>query len=186
MRTAKFTRYKPKRWHPEFDLIILASFTGEKNEEIGKRFGYTKEHISNILCSEEAEKVRQKLRSNIDKELELSVNTRMKAISDTALKRVEDFISNDDLARSSPFMFVDRAFRAAQLSGISNEGKNGSKVEVNVLNQTQNNVGNEVIDRMALALERSNEVSLLHSGLDPTKQINVRANIPRSEEDRQS
>lgn len=174
MRAAKFERYKPRRWHPEFDLIVLASFAGESNEAIGKRFGYTKEHISNILCSEEARLVRDKLRAKINDNLDLNVSDRMKSIAEISLKRVENFIGNDELAEKSPFLFVDRCFRAAQMSGISSEGKgNSAKIEVNNITNTQNNIGNEVIDRIALALERSNEVKELHSGLDPTKQIKL-------------
>lgn len=189
MRAAKFTRYQPKRWHPEFDLIVFASFSGQTNKEIGDKFGYTEVHISNILCSPQAEEVRKKLKVKVEAGIEGTIEQRFKGISEKALQRIENFISNDEIAIKSPFLFVDRAFRAAQIAGISQEknGNSGAKVDINVQNNTQinqTNVGNEVIDRIALALEQSNEVTRLHAGLDPDKQIaleNVRPSERRED-----
>lgn len=167
-REAQFRRYRPKRWHPEFDLIVYASFAGESNTDIARKFGYTPQHISNILCSEHAEKIRETLREKISDEGDKSIAARMKVTSDKAVERMEKFMNNDELFEKSPFAFIDRAMRAIQITGASKE--DNSKIVIN--NQT-NNIGTAAMDRIADALLASNEVKLLHQGLDPSKQIKL-------------
>jgi hypothetical protein len=166
-REAKFNHYSPKRWHPEFDLIVYASFAGKSNVEIAKEFGYTPVHISNILSTVQADRIRNELRSKINDNVDDTITNRMKSISDKALERVEKFMNNDELFEKSPFAFVDRAMRAATLN---KESSSDPKVNININSQV-NNIGNEAISRIASALEISNEVKQLHSGLDPRKQI---------------
>ena len=159
---AQFTRYKPRRWQPEFDLIVLASFQGLANTDIGLKFGYTKEHISNILCSEQAQLVRNNLRDKINKESDVNVTQRMSLLSEKALSRLEAFMDNDKLAEASPFLFVDRAFKALQVSGGSLEKKDiTNKVEFN-----QVNLGNDVFDRLTKALDKSERVQEIHKDLN--------------------
>jgi predicted transcriptional regulator len=168
-REASFKHYRPKRWHPEFDLIVLASFMGKTNTEIAKEFGYTPQHVSNILSTSQAEEIRDSLREKISNQTEISISDRLKEISNVSLTRVETFLKNDELFEKSPFAFIDRAMRAAQIA----QEKNDPKFQVNINNQTNNNVlGNDAIDRIANALEVTTEVGLLHSGLDPSKRIN--------------
>lgn len=132
-RSAKFLHYSPKRWQPEFDLIVIESISGKSNEEVGRLFGYTKEHISNILSTEEARKVKERIRAQINHEFQGTLQERISNIGAQAVKKIEAFISDDTLYTRSPFMFVDRALKIAQASNTlaSSEGKSNNTTIVN-------------------------------------------------------
>lgn len=181
-RAPQFTNYNPRRWHPEFDLMVIASFSGKSNKDIGEQFGYHEVHVSNILSTTQAQAIREDLRAKILSNTDKTIVERMNVISNKALQRMEEFMNNDELYSKSPFVFVDKAMRAVQLSGASLE-KTSPKIDsltINQTNNTQNNIGGEVIDRIALALEKSNEVGLLHSGMDVTKQVHILDNTKLS------
>jgi ElaB/YqjD/DUF883 family membrane-anchored ribosome-binding protein len=117
-RPAKFERYKPKRWHPEFDLIILDSISGLDNIELGRKYGYTPQHISNILSTEEARKVKERVRTAIDKEIQGGVKERLSKVGEKVLEHIERFVEDDNnLAEKRPFEFIDRAVRIGEKVG---------------------------------------------------------------------
>lgn len=166
---AQFLRYKPRRWQAEFDLIVLASFNGLDNKSIGEKFGYTPQHISNILCSEESEVIRVKLREKILTGADVNIASRLQSISEKAVLRLEAFMNNDSLALQSPFAFADRAFKVIAMAGQSLEKSpviNGN----NTVNNTQINLGNDVFDRLTKALDKSSQVSEIHKDFDFTKE----------------
>lgn len=155
---AKFTNYNPKRWHPEFDLIILESIAGKSNEEIGRKFGYTKEHISNILSTEETKQVKAKVRNVIDKEFEGGIKQRLASIGEKAIKHIESFIEDEtNQAINNPFQFIDRVVKIAQVTGTVND-------------ETKKSSGNMLINTGTIVLS-GDKVNNLLSAIDKSKEV---------------
>jgi len=157
-RKAKFTRYSPKKWPPQFDAIVLASIGGKSNKELAALFGYTEQHISNILCSEKANEIKESVRKKLLEEN--PVTDKLKAISEKAIERMEKFINNDQLATASPFHFVDRAIR---MQSVLNPAKEEPK-EKNVINNNVLIASPSMVSGLFEAIEKSNEAKLLNSG----------------------
>lgn len=137
-RTGGFKHYNPKRWHPEFDLIVIKSVGGLSNEEIGREFGYTKQHVSNILSTPQAAEVRDRIREEINKNYQGKLKERVSAIGEGVVRHVEKFITDaNNLAERSPFDFIDRALKIGTVIGAM-----GEKVSNISNNGTQNNIVN--------------------------------------------
>lgn len=114
-RDAQFQHYNPKRWHPEFNLIVIESIAGKSNEALSEEFGYTPQHISNILSTSHAAQIREGVRTNINKEFDGQLKNRIAAIGEKTLKHIEHFVDDErNLAEKSPFMFLDRVLKISQ------------------------------------------------------------------------
>lgn len=159
-----FSNYKPARWHPEFDLIILESINGNSNETIAEKYGYTKQHISNILSTEEARKVKERIRGTIEEEGKRCFKERIASIGEKALEHVEKFILDDaGLAERQPFMFLDRALKIGSSVGVMNSGsekQSGSNGPMQQINVAGNAIimNNEKADALKNALNDSMEL----------------------------
>lgn len=157
-RSAKFTHYNPKRWQPEFDLIVIESIAGKSNEEIGRLFGYTKEHVSNILSTAKAQEIKERIRESINKGVAFNIQERLAAIGEKAIERMEAFIDNDNAADASPFKFIDRVVKIAQTVNVGGASPgNGNTTIVNgnaiVLNSTHTS---NLKDALAKSMELDN------------------------------
>ncbi len=171
-RAAQFLHYNPKRWQPEFDLIVMKSIAGADNEEIGREFGYTPQHVSNILSTQQAKDLKEKIRSTIETEFDSNLKTRIAGIGAKTLKHIEDFVARDDLADKSPFQFIDRVTKIAQSVGAI-----GSDTKSSVNNNTfvQGNaliINGEQADRIKDGLFKSTELDNIKIG-DPVKVVDV-------------
>ena len=107
-------RWNPKEWRPEYTAIVATSCTGLSNEAIAKQFGYTKEHISNILCTEQAKKIRQLINKQLLDSANQSQAERLDSLRNIALKRIEDVLYDDERAISNPLQIFDRSFKLLQ------------------------------------------------------------------------
>jgi hypothetical protein len=130
-KSPKFRNYQPKKWKPVFTEIVILEATGSvTNVELGEKYGFTAQHISNICCTEQAEDIRKGLREKLI-ERGGSIAERLVRLQDKALKRVEDYIEKDFLFEKSPESSVDRALKI--LSAGEHQTVN------NTVNNTQQN-----------------------------------------------
>lgn len=107
-------RWNPKEWRPEYTAIVAVSCTGLSNEEVGRQFGYTKEHISNILCTEQAVKLRQLINKKLLDTANNSQVERLDRLRDVAMRRIETVLMDDNRAESNPLQIFDRSFKFLQ------------------------------------------------------------------------
>lgn len=168
-REPKFHHYKPKRWHPEFTLIVMGSISGKDNAELAEEFGYSVVHISNILSTEQASEIREKAREHLNKAFEGNLADRVKGIGQKALEKIERFVEDKtNQEAKSPFAFVDRMMKLAtmtstlgSLNGLAND-KNTTNIQVNgsaafVLNGDQ-------VEGIRTALLQSSSLDLIQVG----------------------
>lgn len=171
-RAAKFKNYNPKRWQPEFDLMVIESISGKSNEEIGQLFGYTKEHVSNILSTTQAGEVKERVRKTINAQFQGTLQERIANIGAKAIEHVEKFIQDDsNLASKSPFMFVDRALKIAQSTSTLVSNPDSSRVTNNTVNGNVLVINNDIADNLFSALEKSRALDEFNESFDPSKEI---------------
>lgn len=168
-RPPKMALLRIKKWEPHHEAIVVAFLGGASLSEIAESSGYSYGWVSCLLKTPEAMEKIEKVRANTKKEVEGTINSRLKALQEKALQRVENFIENDNYATSSPFAFFDRAIKVAQGTGLmAHAGPN-----INVTNNTQNNtinntqVSSEQAEQLIAAFEGIKEVRRLHTGPMP-------------------
>lgn len=128
-------RWDPKEWRPEYTAIVAVSCTGLSNEVVGKQFGYTKEHISNILNTEHAKKLRQLINKRLIDSTNASQAERLDSLRNVALKRIEDVLYDDDRAVTNPLQIFDRSFKFLQATrDLAPESEKGTSSQTNIQN----------------------------------------------------
>lgn len=160
-----FKRWVPKEWRPEYEAIVALSCTGLNNEEVGKRFGYGKQQVSNILNTPQAKKLRELIVNRLRDLNSITLGERMTALNEKALSRIEDTLNNDAIYERAPLAIFDRSFTFLKHAGVV-------KPELapqhpmgggNVIG-TMVNITSEAVKQLSEGLRKSNEVKVLHDG----------------------
>lgn len=139
--------------------LVLLSASGVSHSDLAERFKISKQHVSNICCTDEAEELRTKVRQGIEKKATESLPERLTRLQEKALKRVEDVLDNDDLHKRAPLMAVQAAFKVLG----SQKGLLPEKAEAPSNNTTNNFLiaNNEVAQRLLDGLNKSQTTKLL-------------------------
>lgn len=173
-RPPRIGKWQPKRWKPEYEKIVALSAAGHGNKDIVvimatyHNIEYTKEHISQILNTPQAEEFREmvvkKMRENTLEDLpKMLANVQMKA-----LKRVDEILSNDDHVDKSPFALMDRALDVLKGVGVMKGAGGSGGVNLTINNQQNNsnvNLAPEIAERLATGLDKANEVARIHANV---------------------
>lgn len=160
-----YKRWVPKEWRPEYEAIVALSCTGLDNKEVGKRFGYTKEHISNILTTPQAKKLREIINERLrEKNLE-TFGERYGALNAKALERVEKVMESDDMFEKSPLAIFDRAITVLKATGAVKGEQTGGGLTVNLPQNSRTMILSEsMAEGLRDSLKKADEVKELHSG----------------------
>lgn len=157
-RPAKLQRWRPKEWTPVYEqIVILSCGMNKSNKELGDMFGFTPQHISNILCTPEASLVRRRVLETLREKVDGGLPRRLSDLADKATQRVAQVLYDDAIFERSPFAVVDRSL--AVLRGV---GKLRSAEEAK--GDTTNNV-------LILAGETANE---LRDGLRKAREAQLK------------
>jgi predicted transcriptional regulator len=154
-----FAHYEPKRWEPWMDGLVIHSLIGKSNTELAKMFEITVTHVSNILSTKQAAERKEIFRESVLSKVP-NISETMALIQEKGVKRLLDFMNNDQLATNSPLSFINQAKSIVQMTFPKNELPTGS-----VTNNIQQNIlatNPEFMDRLMRGLESSNEVAKLH------------------------
>lgn len=164
-RAPQFKNYNPRRWHPEFDLMVVESIAGKSNEEIGKLFGYTKEHVSNILSTQEAAVIRDRVRETINKEFDGKLKERLASIGAKCIQKIENFVEDErNLESVSPFMFIDRVVKIAQSTSTLVNNERNTVNNNTVVNGNAMIINNDQANGLRDALSKSMDLDLVAPG----------------------
>lgn len=115
-RSAKLARWRPKRWEVVYDQIVALSTLGKPHKEIAQLFGYTEQHISNIVNCPEASITRGRLLEQLAKGAISKMDTDFETLAVQAKNRIAQVLYDDELFKDSPFQVVDRGI--AVLRGV--------------------------------------------------------------------
>lgn len=180
-KESTFKRYSPKRWHPEFDLIVLKSISGRSNSEIAEEIGYSKQQVSNILSTVQAEEIKNRFRENLKENVELGLRETVEDINTKALRLIADFIQNKELNAEEPLAFIDRVIKITSVLNKdvmkTSEANKGTQVSVNNLQinhfsdlKESLKLSREVNEIHLDAIERSRAPKLLSEAMTPMEE----------------
>jgi hypothetical protein len=165
-----FKRWEPKTWLPIYEAIVALSCTGLSNEEVGKRFGYGKQQVSNILNTPQGKKLREIIANRIREANLLTLEDRMAFIQANALKNIEGVLADETgiIAEKAPLALFDRSLAFLKASGalkgdnpIPPAGQSqlvGNAKQVNVMVISQ-----EAKALLSEGLSKAQEVKQLHA-----------------------
>lgn len=102
-------RWNPKEWHPVYEEVVLLDCMGLSRSDIAVEKGFTEEHITSILKTEQAKIIRRIVEQKIREKHDFTVEQRLERLANKAMTRVEDVINNDKVAETNPLGLFDRA-----------------------------------------------------------------------------
>ena len=158
-----FKKWTPKKWKPEYEIVVSLSCTGLSNEEVGKRTGYGKQQVSNIINTPQGQKLIQIITERLHKANAINVTERVERLQQAALKHVEYILDTPTDQFKNPLAIFDRSL--AFLKSTS-----GGKFVSDTGNTTNNVVNANIANAMILSPEAKN---LLTEGLDKANQVKV-------------
>jgi len=158
--------WNPKRWHPVYEEVVLMDLMGYKNIEIARLKGFTVQHISNILQTEQASRLRELA---IARQRALGTQTfemRLERATERAMNRIESVLENDEYAEKNPGGIFDRSLKLLQ--STKKVGKtDGTDVVNNVMVVPASSIA-----QMKEALAESDAVRARHQ-LMPGEGVNT-------------
>lgn len=159
-RRRRLGSWRPKKWRPEYERMVAYSCCGWSNIMIAKELGYTKEHVSTILNMEQAEAVRIELLQRMRATTLKAIPENLEYVAQRAGERLRTMIDDEELYQRSPFQVIDRGLEVIKGLAYLKGGGNGSPgVTVNVNTAV---LSSDQADTLAQALNKSNEVKVLH------------------------
>lgn len=160
-----YKRWEPKEWLPVYEAIVTLSCTGlYSNEEVGKRFGYGKQQVSNILNTPQAKKLKQQLAEKVRSENSTTIADRIAQINDSALKHVEFVMNRQSEDFKNPLAIFDRSRKWLQDSGVLKSDTPAPPQGGSVHNTTIHAMilNGEGTERLTEGLNRANQVRVIH------------------------
>ncbi len=158
-RPAKLAKWKPRKWDVVYDQIVMLDTLGTPQKQIAEMFGYTVQHISNIVQCPQAKLTRGKVLEQLSKSAIEKVSNDLELLAVQAKKRIAQVLYNDELFERSPFAVVDRGI--AVLKGVGklkteDEAARGIRINKAVIFTSD--------DAKAVreALSKADEAKLLH------------------------
>jgi hypothetical protein len=169
-------KWSPKRWEPMYDEMVLMSCLGKSNVDIARRFGYTKEHISVILNTKQAQVTKRLILSKLQETVAQTLDQRLAAIKDAALTRITQVLKNDQLMETAPMAVFDRSVTVLKGVGVLREASAGGSGGINAKNAVFINSEDAKGIREGLAI--ANEAARLNApksslGIDVTEPANA-------------
>lgn len=160
-----YKRWVPKEWRPEYEAITALSCTGLSNEEVGRRFGYGKQQISNILNTPQAKALREIIVNRLREKNTETLSQRMDNLNIAALERIEAVITSDTIFERSPLAIFDRSMKVLEKTGaVKGDSSNtGNTINGNVIGKAMI-MTTEAANILSEGLRKANEVKVIHSG----------------------
>lgn len=147
-------KWQPKKWKPEYEYIVMLDLAGLKGYEIAEKTGYTKQHIYNILGTDEAQAIQRSLVHRTRKE-GVDIAKKINRIQELTVTRLEKCLEDDDLFKESRLGFITKGIDV--MKGTGEHLKNAPT------NQVTNNfqLPPSVMDKFLVGLEKSDEARRL-------------------------
>lgn len=108
VKPARFTKWQPKKWEAMHEQMVILSTLGRSNVDIARMFGYTPQHIANVLTTPQADICRRRVLDNLRESAVKQIDGSLEDLADQSLVRLKQVMYDDDLFEKSPFAVVDR------------------------------------------------------------------------------
>lgn len=165
IRGAKgYKRWEPKTWLPIYEAIVALSCTGLDNESVGKRFGYGKQQVSNILNTEQAKKLIKLINDRLRDKNVATLGDRMERMQEKAMGHIEYTLDRPSEDFKNPFTIFDRSLQFLKSSGkLVGDNQPSQQGVVNNIRNAMflTNPAAQLLDE---GLRKADEVKVLHGG----------------------
>lgn len=167
VRRARITkpRWNPKEWHPIYEEVVLLDCMGLKRSEIATRVGFTEEHVTNILKTEQAKIVRKLVIARINDKAQLTIEQRLEKVTLKAMDRVETVINDEELLKKNPLGIFDRAITLLKGTRKIQPDDGATHIHKAVM------VTESQFDRLIKGTALADEAKRLHSGNGATPEM---------------
>lgn len=163
----RFTEpWNPKKWKPLYDSILALAVTGLKNREIANHLEIDPATVGLILNSPVGKAKLAELQLLKQQAVKRSLETRVAALQDKCLSRVEKFINDEEIAVAAPVKMFDRSM--AVLRGLGSMKTETPQPATGPSTVVHNNTLNVVADRELMGqlndgVQKALEASRLHA-----------------------
>ena len=157
-------KWVPIQWKPEYEAIVALSCTGLSNEEVGKRFGYGKQQISNICNTPQAKKLKEIINERLRLANTSTLAERMENMSEKAMKHIEFVLDRPTEDFKNPLAIFDRSLAFLKGAGVA-------KPDNSIPAPTVNNIHNTHVERAMIL--NGDQAKQLHDGLKMADQVKV-------------
>ena len=168
-------RWEPKQWLPVYEAIVALSCTGLSNDEVGKRFGYGKQQVSNILNTPQGKKLKELIANRIREMNLLTLEDRMAFMQKNALGNVDKVLADEDgtIMQRAPLALFDRSLAFLKSSGALKGDIPQSSGNTLVGNAKTVNVvlSPEANQLLRDGLSKAKEVEVIHGNLIPAATV---------------
>jgi hypothetical protein len=168
-------RWEPKQWLPIYEAIVALSCTGLSNEHVGKRFGYGKQQVSNILNTPQGKKLKELIANRIREMNLLTLEDRMAFMQKNALGNIDKVLADEDgtIIQRAPLALFDRSLAFLKSSGALKGDIPQSSGNTLVGNAKTVNVvlSPEANQLLRDGLSKAKEVEVIHGNLIPAATI---------------
>lgn len=162
---AKFTKWIPKKWRPEYARVVALSATGLSNKVVAEKTGFTKEHVSNILNLPQAEELRERIIKAMEKQATTDIPNALQRIAEKTVQRLETLVNDDEKFKDSPFAIIDRGMDVLKGLNHLKGGGNGAPVQGgNTFNGPTIIVPASQVQNLIDGMSKADEVMEIHSG----------------------
>lgn len=158
-KNAKVERWEPLKWEAQYEEIVNLSTRGFSNTYLAEKFKLSKQHVSNILQTTEAQTIRSQVIEHMRAQSMQSAEEKLAACYEKSVERIYDTLHDDELHGKAKFGMMDRSM--SFLKGI---GKMKNESENNTTNNTVV-IGDEVAARIFQGLQLADKAKALHSGI---------------------
>jgi len=109
-----FSSYVVKHWEPWMTEAVILHASGVSIPELRIRFGRTDQHLGNIMRTEQAKEIINKISSASLSRVQQSSADKITSIKEKALDNMLEMVSSEELKTTSPFAFWDASRKTAE------------------------------------------------------------------------
>jgi hypothetical protein len=127
-----FASFTIKNWETWMTEAVILHASGVSIPELRMRFGKTDQHLRNIMNTQQATEIINKINRTSLERTQASAAEKIVAIREKALDNMLEFIDNQELKTSSPFAFWDATRKTVEtVSKMDAPAPSSSNVSVN-------------------------------------------------------
>jgi hypothetical protein len=158
-KNVKAEKWEPLKWEANYEEIVNLSTRGYSNTYLAQKFGYHKQHISNILQTTEAQTIRSQVIEHMRAGSIKNAEERLAACYETATKRIYDTLHDDELYENAKLSVMDRSMSFLTRMGKMKGENDNSTTTNNVV------IGDEAAARILAGLRLSDQAKSMHKGI---------------------
>ena len=163
----KFVRNWQPTWQPEYEAIVAESCLGKSNVALAEKYNFTPQHISNILNTEEARRIKREAIAAIRNASLSILEGKMAESAARAVENIHKVMHNDELLLNNPLAVMEKSL--AVLKGLGKLQGDGTVINNNVNNIKADNaiinLGEEQQKTFMDGMEKALEAIEMHKQL---------------------